>query len=176
MQADPVIRGAAGITALRCRPSPKHKTRRTLRFRRDFRRHLMKCTLAVLTVPAVVVATGPAHSDPDDGSSQAVDLAFLTALNQAGVTYGDAGRTITAGHTMCSLVDNGKSGSELVTRLRKHNNNLTEEHARQFMAIALQTYCPQNLQKGMSEPGPEEQRREKEEEQVGEPDSPWPGL
>ncbi|HEX7322988.1 MAG TPA: DUF732 domain-containing protein [Mycobacterium sp.] len=156
-------------------PLPKHRIRRTLGSGRRVRRCLMKCMLAALGVPALVVAAGSAQGGPDDGSAQASDQSFLAALNQAGIAYADAGEAVTAGHDMCNLVNAGESGSELVATLLEHNSNFTEEHARRFMAIALQTYCPQNLQKGMSEPTPEEQQRENAREHLRGP-SVWPGV
>ncbi|HEX7322987.1 MAG TPA: DUF732 domain-containing protein [Mycobacterium sp.] len=110
---------------------------------------MMKCILATLSLSAIVVAAGPAYGDPAD-----IEPPFLIALNQAGITYADAGQAVTAGQTMCDLVDRGKHGKQLVAALQKHNDALTTEHARQFMAIALQVYCPQNLEAGMSDPAP----------------------
>ncbi|MEB3070431.1 DUF732 domain-containing protein [[Mycobacterium] vasticus] len=108
-------------------------------------RILMKYVLTLLVLPGIVVAAGPAHGDPDGGSSADPDAAFLAALNAAGITYSDPGKSITAGQTMCDFADQGKSGKALVATLQKHNEELTSERARLFIAIALHEYCPQHL-------------------------------
>lgn len=112
----------------------------------DFRRRLMKCVLATVSIPAIVVATGSAHGDPEGGSSADVDASFLAALRAAGITYSDPGKAIKAGQTMCDFADQGKSGKPLIAILQKHNESLTTERAQQFIAIALRAYCPRNLE------------------------------
>lgn len=131
----PVIGGAVDIAEICCG--------------RSFSRRLVKCVLTFVSLPVIIVAAGPAHGDPGGGSSVDVDTSFLAALNAAGITYSDPGKSITAGQTMCEFVDQGKSGKGLVATLQKHNENLTTERARQFIGIALQAYCPQNLASGM---------------------------
>lgn len=113
---------------------------------RSFRRRLTDCVLTIVSLSTVIVATAPAHGDPDNSASAAVDESFLGALNAANITYTNAGEAIRAGHTMCELVDNGKSDKQIISTLQKYNESLTAEHAAQFMAIAFQSYCPQNLE------------------------------
>jgi hypothetical protein len=108
-----------------------------------FRRRLMKCVITIIGLPVIIVATGLAHGDPEGGASADVNMSFLAALNAAGITYSDPGKAITAGQTMCDFVDQGKSGKQLVATLQKHNESLTTERARQFIAIALRAYCPE---------------------------------
>ncbi|MBS9536253.1 DUF732 domain-containing protein [Mycobacterium sp. M1] len=120
-----------------------------IRCGRGFIRNLGKRMLTLFILPISIVAVGPAHGNPDDGRSADVDASFLTALNEAGITYSDPGKSITAGRTMCDYVDQGKSGKALVATLQKHNEELTTERARLFIAIALHAYCPQNLANGM---------------------------
>ncbi|MEB3062083.1 DUF732 domain-containing protein [[Mycobacterium] zoologicum] len=112
---------------------------------RCFARILLNCVLALLFVPGVIGAVAPANGSPDDDPSTAVDAAFLAALHAAGITYSDAGKSITAGQTMCDYADQGKSEKALVATLQKHNEELTSERARLFIAIALHAYCPQHL-------------------------------
>lgn len=100
-----------------------------------------------------MVVAAPAQGDPGAGSP-AADESFLAALSAANMTYSDAGKAIKAGQTMCELVDNGKSGKQIISTLQKHNESLTTEHAVQFMAIAFQAYCPGSLEIGMNGPPP----------------------
>lgn len=139
-----------------------------------FSRRLVKCVLTFVSLPVVIVAAGPAHGDSEGDSSAAVDTSFVAALNAAGITYTNAGKAITAGQTVCDLVDQGKAGKELVATLQKHNESLTTERARRFMAIALHTYCPQNLARGMKNASPQEEKREQQEEEEL-ASWPWPG-
>lgn len=129
------VGGTAGAAQMRCG--------------RGFSRSVVKRMLALFILPAGIVAAGPAYGNPDDGRSADVDAAFLAALNEVGITYSDPGKSITAGRTMCDYVDQGKSGKALVATLQKHNEELTTERARLFIAIALHSYCPQNLANGM---------------------------
>ena len=167
----PVIAGAVDIAEMRDGPRWRGivstlESRRTVCgghgfSRRGFSRRLAKCVLTLVSLPLAIVAAGPAHGDPDGGLSVVdVDTTFLAALNTAGITYSDPGKSITAGQTMCDFVDQGKSGKTLVATLQKHNESLTTERARQFIAIALQAYCPQNLANGMKGLPPKEGKQE----------------
>ena len=115
---------------------------------------VLTCALTIAGALTVTVAAAPAHSDPDDSSSAAVDQSFLAALKAADIEYSDPGKAVKAGQTMCALVDSGKSGKTLIATLQKHNESLTTERAGQFVSIALQTYCPQNFRVGMNGPAP----------------------
>ena len=132
-----------------------------------------------LLATSVVLGAWPTHAEPDQPSPAADDMSFLAALNAAGFGYSEAGKAISAGHMMCEYVDQDKRGKSLVAVLQKHNEDLTRERALEFMAIALQTYCPENLEKGMTEPPPKEEEREEEhEKETEEEEEPgvWPGV
>lgn len=123
---------------------------------RDFSRRVVTCALTLVGLPVVIVAAGPAHGDSADGRSATADTSFLAALDAAGITYTDGDKVIKAGQTMCDYVDMGRTGKALVAVLQQHNDSLTTERAKQFMAIALQVYCPDKLVQGMEDPPPEE--------------------
>ena len=97
--------------------------------------------LLLLASAAVVIGTAaPAYADPT-----AKDQAFLTALTQAGLTYLNADRAITAGKQVCSLADDGMTGEEIVKNLQDRNPGFQGPGAAKFAAIAASAYCPEKL-------------------------------
>ncbi|MBS9536226.1 DUF732 domain-containing protein [Mycobacterium sp. M1] len=93
-----------------------------------------------------LAAPGTAHGDPDPGDTpNPTDELFLTALNAAGLHYGQPEQAVKAGRTLCDLADNGKTDGEILAILMKHNDLLSNARANTFMDIAYQTYCPQYL-------------------------------
>ncbi|MGH3524160.1 MAG: DUF732 domain-containing protein [Mycobacterium sp.] len=90
---------------------------------------------------------GPAHADPDAGGTPdgTDSAAFLDSLQAAGITYSRRDLAITTAEAVCRLVGNGRSGPEVVAVLQTRNPGLTPEHAAQFLAIALRSYCPNQL-------------------------------
>lgn len=109
----------------------------------------MKPLLVVLCAAAVIGAAGAAHADPNPpGGSAADNTAFFAALQAAGITYGRSDLVIATAEAVCTSVSRGTSGPELVAALQERNPGLTTEHAGQFLAIALRSYCPQQLPPG----------------------------
>lgn len=97
----------------------------------------------LLLLASVTVAIGTAASAYADVDGK--DQAFLTTLSQAGVTYLNADRAITAGRSVCDLVDSGMTGAEIVKNLQDRNPGFEGDGAARFAAIAAQAYCPQAL-------------------------------
>ena len=106
----------------------------------------MKTLLALLAVTAMVGLAAPAYADPDDGPAPD-DAGFLAALRQAGITYSDPGQAVAAGHAVCTCLNNGESGLELVHDVKSHNPGFDMEAASQFALIASKFYCPHHLSK-----------------------------
>ncbi|MGA7049979.1 MAG: DUF732 domain-containing protein [Mycobacterium sp.] len=100
----------------------------------------MRLVLALTCVAAVIGTAAPAHADVDGN-----DQSFLAALKQAGLTYEDPERAITAGKEVCNLVDGGMTGVEIVKNLQELNPGFEDNGAAQFTAIAASAYCPKTL-------------------------------
>ncbi len=106
----------------------------------------MKRLLALLAVPAVIGLAAPAHADPPpvpDGD----DGAFLAALHQAGFSFASPEAAVGAGRAVCSCLNNGESGLELVHDVKTHNPGMDMEMASNFALISAKHYCPHQLSK-----------------------------
>ncbi len=100
----------------------------------------MRLVLLMAGAAVVIGTAAPAYADPTPK-----DQAFLTALSQAGLTYLNADRAITAGKQVCSLADNGMTGEEIVKNLQDRNPGFQGQGAAKFAAIAASAYCPEKL-------------------------------
>jgi hypothetical protein len=100
----------------------------------------MRLVLLLASAAVVIGTAAPAYADPS-----AKDQAFLTALAQAGLTYLNADRAITAGKQVCSLADDGMTGEEIVKNLQDRNPGFQGPGAAKFAAIAASVYCPEKL-------------------------------
>lgn len=103
----------------------------------------MKRLLAVLGAAAVIGLAAPAHADPGGNGD---DAAFLASLRNAGITYQDPGQAIAAGKAACGLMDSGKSGLEVISKLQSKNPRFTLDGAATFAKLAAMSYCPNQLQ------------------------------
>ncbi len=106
----------------------------------------MKRLLALLAVPVVIGLAAPAHAAPPpvpDGD----DGAFLAALHQAGFSFGNPDAAVGAGRAVCSCLNNGESGLELVHDVKMHNPGMDMETASNFAMISAKYYCPHQLSK-----------------------------
>lgn len=109
----------------------------------------MKPLLALLWLPTMIGVAGVAYADPDvAGALDPHGVALLDSLHAAGITYNREDRVIATAQAVCTLVASGKSGPEVLAVLRGSNPALTPEHAGQFLAIAMRSYCPEQLVAG----------------------------
>jgi hypothetical protein len=108
----------------------------------------MRLVLLLASVAVVISTAAPASADPN-----AKDQTFLNALSQAGLTYLNADRAITAGKQVCSLADDGMTGEEIVKNLQDRNPGFQGPGAAKFAAIAASAYCPEKLTQA-EEPSP----------------------
>jgi len=103
----------------------------------------------LLSVAATIALASPAHADPSPSPSPApdpaADAAFLKELKDAGLSFQDPAAAISAGKTVCELVDAGHSDQEIVNNLQLHNPGFTGTGAAKFTAIAAGSYCPKYL-------------------------------
>jgi hypothetical protein len=75
------------------------------------------------------------------------DAGFLAALHQVGIVYASPDQAITAGKAVCTCLNNGESGLELVHDVKTHNPGFDMESASNFAMTAAKFYCPQQLSK-----------------------------
>ncbi len=110
---------------------------------------VMRLLLALTSIAAVIGLAAPARADIDN------DQDFLTDLKQAGLSYQDPAQAITAAKSVCDLLDDGKSGAEIVTELRNRNPAFQGAGAAQFTFLAAAHYCPNYITGEGRAPKPE---------------------
>ncbi|MCV7377306.1 glycine cleavage system P protein [Mycobacterium alsense] len=106
----------------------------------------MRLLLALFGACAAIGLAAPAYGGPPpapDGD----DAGFLAALSQVGIHYPDAGAAVTSGKAVCTCLNGGESGLELVHDVKAHNPGFDMESASNFAMIAAKFYCPQQLSK-----------------------------
>lgn len=105
----------------------------------------MKRLPALLGISAMLIFAAPVHADPDDLSGD--DGGFLNALKQVGIDYANAAQAISAGKAVCTCLNNGESGLELIHDVKARNPGTDMEVASNFSMISAKFYCPQHLSK-----------------------------
>jgi hypothetical protein len=106
----------------------------------------MRTLLAVLGVSAMIGLAAPAYADPPpepDGD----DGGFVAALHQAGFSFSSEASAVQAGRAVCSCLNNGESGLELVHDVKSHNPGMDMEMASNFAMISAKYFCPHQLSK-----------------------------
>jgi uncharacterized protein DUF732 len=101
----------------------------------------MRLVLLLASAAVVIGTAAPASADPPT----AKDESFLNALTQAGLTFLNADRAITAGKQVCKSADDGMTGEEIVKALQDKNPGFQGPGAAKFAAIAASAYCPEKL-------------------------------
>lgn len=95
---------------------------------------LLAGTAGVLTAAAAFAA--PAEASP-------VDDAFITALNNAGINYGDPLNAEALGQSVCPiLAQPGGSFNTAASKVFASQSGMSPEMAGMFTTIAIQMYCP----------------------------------
>ncbi|OSC43028.1 DUF732 domain-containing protein [Mycobacterium decipiens] len=99
-----------------------------------------RLTIRLLAGAAGLLAVAAAFAAPADADS--IDNAFISALNSAGVNYGDAGNAIALGHSVCPMLS--KQGGTFASAASSvtGTNNMSPEMAAAFTSIAISMYCP----------------------------------
>ncbi|MEE6178029.1 DUF732 domain-containing protein [Mycobacterium sp. 050134] len=105
----------------------------------------MRLLLALLGTAAAIALAAPAYADPPPPAGD--DAGFLAALHQVGMTYASPDAVINSGKAVCSCLNNGESGLELVHDVKTHNPGMDMEQASNFAMIAAKFYCPHQLSK-----------------------------
>jgi hypothetical protein len=89
----------------------------------------------MLPVAAVAVAlAAPAHAD--DNSN------FLMDIKNAGINFDDSSTTVTAGRTVCRMLEAGSSDDEVVTNVEQQNPGFSHPKAQKFEQTAVSDLCP----------------------------------
>jgi hypothetical protein len=107
----------------------------------------MRLLLALLGVSVMIGLAAPAYADPPPALPDGDDAGFLAALQQVGVSYSSPAQAITSGKAVCTCLNNGESGLELVHDVKTHNPRFDMENASNFAMIAAKFYCPHQLSK-----------------------------
>jgi hypothetical protein len=71
--------------------------------------------------------------------------AFLSALTNAGVSYGQPASALAAGQSVCPLLIQPGGSFDLVVSEMAVGNGLSQKNAGIFTIIAIATYCPSML-------------------------------
>lgn len=93
--------------------------------------------LALFAAATLGATAAPAHADTDG--------TFLASLQAAGITYTHADQAIVTAKMVCGLIAQGKPSPAVLEALKERNPGLTTEHGAQFVGIAAQVYCPDQL-------------------------------
>lgn len=98
-------------------------------------------TVRLLAGAAGVLTAAAAFAAPAEASP--VDEAFLMALSNAGVNYGDPLNAESLGQSVCPmLAQPGGNFAAAATRVRGSSGMMSPEMASMFTTIAIQMYCP----------------------------------
>lgn len=102
--------------------------------------------LALLSAFATIGLAAPAHADPGPEPG-ADDGGFIAALRQAGFSFDTPGSAVAAGRAVCSCLNNGEPGLEVVHDVKSHNPGMDMEMASNFALLSAKFYCPNQLSK-----------------------------
>jgi hypothetical protein len=90
--------------------------------------------VSVGVIAAAGVQSAPAHAD-------ALSDVFLSALNNAGVNYGDPVNAVALGQSICPMLAQ-PGGSLAAAASSIANNGISPDMASLFTSIAISMYCP----------------------------------
>ncbi|AKN17104.1 DUF732 domain-containing protein [Mycobacterium haemophilum] len=102
----------------------------------------MRLLLVLLGATAMIGLAVPAYADPDGD-----DAGFIAALQQTDIGFSNPGQAVASAKAVCTCLNNGESGLELIQDLKTHNPQITMDHAAKFAVLAAKYYCPQQLSK-----------------------------
>ncbi len=100
----------------------------------------MRLLVVLAGFAAVMGLATPAQSNAGNP-----DADFLTALNNAGITYKSGPDAVGIGRRACELMDQGHSQDDVVKSMTDQNPGFTNDGATQFVVIAENTLCPQHI-------------------------------
>ncbi|MBW0011612.1 DUF732 domain-containing protein [Mycobacterium sp.] len=106
----------------------------------------MRLLTAVIGAATTIVLAAPVAADTPP-TPNGDDAGFLAALHQAGISYASPEAAVASGRAVCTCLNNGESGLELVQDVKTHNPGFDLEGASTFAVISAKFYCPQHLSK-----------------------------
>jgi hypothetical protein len=106
----------------------------------------MRLLLAVIGACATIGFAAPAYGVPDDDTG-GDDTGFLSALRNADIGFTSPSQAIGSGRAVCTCLNSGESGLELVHDVQTHNPAFTMDAAAQFAVISAKYFCPHQLSK-----------------------------
>lgn len=68
--------------------------------------------------------------------------AFLNALNNAGISYGQPASTMALGRSVCPMVVQQGGTFESISDKMAENSGMSRDMAAAFTIVAIATYCP----------------------------------
>lgn len=113
----------------------------------------MRMLVVLASFAAVIGVAAPAQADPG-GANSGPDANFLSALDNAGITYQSKADAVAAGKRACALMDQGHPASDVIKSVSASNPGFTMDSATKFTAIATSIYCPQHLGEPTAQPPP----------------------
>ncbi|KZS70845.1 hypothetical protein A4G26_25310 [Mycobacterium kansasii] len=101
-------------------------------------------TIRLLAGSAMLLAAAAALAAPAEAGT--IDDAFINALTEAGVNYGDPASTVDLGRSVCStLARPGGSFNSAAATVVAAGTGMPKPMAQIFTSIAISTYCPQAM-------------------------------
>jgi hypothetical protein len=95
----------------------------------------------LLAAAAGLLAAAAAFAAPADASP--IDDAFIGALNNAGVNYGDPASAVALGQSVCPiLAQPGGTFNTAASSVVAAQSGMPQEMAETFTSIAISMYCP----------------------------------
>ncbi|OBF89499.1 glycine cleavage system P protein [Mycobacterium sp. 852002-51163_SCH5372311] len=106
----------------------------------------MRMLLALFGVSVAIGLAAPAYAEPQE-YGVADDAGFIAALRDSDIGFSSPAQAIASAKAVCTCLDNGESGLELIHDLKLRNPAITMEHASTFAVLAAKFYCPHQLSK-----------------------------
>ena len=103
--------------------------------------HRQPLTIRLLAGSAVLLTAAAAFAAPSEAGT--IDDAFINALNDAGVNYGDAGNAVALGQSVCPILARpGGSFNAAAATVVARIGGMSQDMAETFTSIAISMYCP----------------------------------
>lgn len=99
--------------------------------------------LSAAGVLMTVSLAASAHADTNDA-------AFFDQLDRAGIEFADAQDAVSAAQGVCNYLAEGRSVTVIARAIKMRNHHLSNNNALQFVEIAGETYCPEQLSAAVS--------------------------
>ncbi|TVS83927.1 DUF732 domain-containing protein [Mycobacterium helveticum] len=90
-----------------------------------------------------VALLGPAGIAAPAAHADAIDNAFLSAVQAKGINFPSAQAAIIAGHEVCDELDLGRQKSDVASEVMS-NSRLDGYHAGFFVGASIAAFCPRN--------------------------------